>query len=218
MTSLGMEVIQAAAIMQIRKNIEGELRRQEMAWEQPDKLVAEVLGNKYQPTVLEMPAKFYSGVRLGLLTMPFDHFPAVTAMVDKAVKTHESDSYDSGSSYGISLWIEAVVRSDPFYTGEQNAAEERMLEEGNVDRRAKRMIDALIQCMQIDPSLGATTMLVDANAFQAEPFMLKSSEPGDQTKERVFSLVRVEYVLPTSPSHRDSSTPPPDVLLRSFGQ
>lgn len=217
-TSLGMEVVQTSALILIKEHIEEELRRHQEAWDTPDRTIAEALGYEYRPTTLEMPAKFYSGVRLGILGLPFDCFPAVTTMVDRATKKPESDSYDYGSSYGLSLWVEVIVRSDPFYTDQEDTVIERVFEEGNVDRRAKRTADAIVQCLQRDPSLGATTELADPNVFQGESFLLKSSEPGDQTKERVFSLVRAEYVFPTNPSHRDSSTPPPDVLLRGFGQ
>jgi hypothetical protein len=215
MTSLGMEAIQIAALAQIKSSIEVELNRQQQAWKAPDRYFADYFGHKYRETILELPVRYYPGVRMGVLDLPEDAFPAVSAMVDRAAPRPGTDGSSGSSEYTDSLWIEVIVRSDQFLHGD---AEERIAEEGTVDRRAKRTLDAVAQCLQVDPNLGGITQLAPPVASQGEPFLMKNKQPGEQTKERVFSLVRLDYGLPTYPSHRDSSNPPPDVLPRGFGE
>lgn len=217
-TSIGLELVQMKATLQVAEHLPGELARQAQAWSDIDRAFAEKMGRTYRSTHLESPdrSSIYPGARGGILAMPWDSFPAVMVMADDGTVSPEGPRFDQGTTaYNIALYIEAIVRSDEFF---KDDAAERLLEEGNVDRRAKRTLEALVQCIEIDRSLGGVAPgMSDPHVIQTDPFVLQSTQAGEQTKERVFSLVRAEYVVDNYPSHRDSSTPPPDVLLRGIG-
>lgn len=216
--SIGLEPAQMQATLQIVANLPTELQRQADAWKVPDRTFADALKIPYRPTVLETPPQgsYFPGCRLGVINMPWDRFPMVSVMSDTGTPTAESPRIDQGgSAYSVSLWIESIVRSDEFYA---DNADERVLEEGHVDRRAKRMLEALVQCIDLDRTLGGNVPeLAAPRVAQTDPFLLPSSEAGQQTKNRVFSLVRVEYAIDTYPSHHDADQSTPDALLRGFG-
>lgn len=217
-TSIGLEPAQMKATMQVIERLPLELARQADAWKVPDRTFADALKIPFRPTVLELPPQgsYFPGCRLGIIDMPWDKFPAVSVMADTGTPTAESPRFDQGgSAYSVSLWIEAIVRSDEYYKDDPG---ERVLEEGNVDRRAKRTLEAIVQCIDADRSLGGTVPgLAAPRVAQTDPFLLPSAEAGQQTKLRVFSLVRAEYAIDTYPSHHDTGQLSPDVLLRGFG-
>lgn len=222
-TSIGLEVMQAQALLQIVQHLPAELDRQAQAWDPVDVAMARNLQVTYYRTILERPPRssYYSGARLGVLKMPVDSFPAVMVMADAGTPTPESARFDgSMAAYSISLYIECVVRSDEFWDRPDNPEDiaGRVFEEGVVDRRAKRTLEALVQCIDLDRALGGVCPgLSDPSVSQTDAFALPSMVAGSEQKSRIFSLVRAEYAADNYPSHRDSSTPPPDSLLRGFG-
>lgn len=217
--SAGVEMPQIRAAVQIRQNIDAALKLQSDRWDAIDRSVAVALDQPYRRCVLERPPKgaIYPGTRAGVLDMPWDRFPAVCTMVDRATPTAESARFDQGSSaYAIQLYVEAVVRSDAFRVksaGEPEILDERIAQEGLVDQRAKRTLEALVHCIAVDPSLGGSTLpLADPTLSQTDAFTLGGEEPGDKTLRRVFCYVRAQYSLASYSTHFDASKPPPSIL------
>jgi hypothetical protein len=93
-SSIGMEEAQVAAVVQIFNNVDACLTRQAQAWDPIDQQLSQALGARYRRTVLERPPKgcIYSGVRGGVLDMPWDRFPALYVMADRATARQEAGS------------------------------------------------------------------------------------------------------------------------------
>jgi hypothetical protein len=217
-SSLGMEEAQVSALVQIVENIDHALTRQSVAWDPIDQELALKLGTRYRRTVLERPPKgcVYPGVRGGVLDMPWDRFPAFYVMADQASPKAESASFDhSLRAYSINLYVEGFVRSDTFNYEDKN---ERLFHEGVVDRRAKRTINAIIECIETDPSLGGAVQPLPApSAGQTDSFTLQGHDPRDKTKRRVFAGIRLAWTLDSYPVRVDAQEPVPGVLHAELG-
>lgn len=217
-SSVGLEVVQTAALMQIVAELDGALTRQSQAWDPVDQRVAQALRIPYRRCVLERPPKgcVYPGVRPGVLDMPWDRFPALYLMADRSAPTLENAVFDQATHvYAVQLYVEGFVRSDPFDYEDRH---ERLVHEGLVDRRCKRMIEAVVECVQLDPTLGGVVPELPApTAEQTDPFTLQGHEPREKTRKRVFSALRIVYAAPTYAARVDAAQPVPGVLPTGFG-
>lgn len=217
-SSIGLEESQVAALVQVVDNLDAALTRQAAFWDPIDQAVALKLETRYRRTVLERPPKgcVYPGVRGGVLDMPWDRFPAFYVMADQATPKAESAAFDDSSrAYAVSLYVEAFVRSDLFNYEDKN---ERIFHEGAVDRRAKRTINAVIECIEIDPSLGGAVQPLPApSAGQTDSFTLQGQDPKDKTKKRVFAGIRVAWILDTYTVRLDAQQITPGVLPAELG-
>jgi hypothetical protein len=215
-SSLGMEEAQVAAVIQISDNIDACLTRQSQAWDPIDQKVSQHLGVKYRRTTLERPPHgcIYPGVRGGILDMPWDRFPALYVMADSATPRPGFGS-DENRAHAVQLYVEAIIRSDAFNYEDRN---ERIFHEGAVDRRAKRTINAIIECIDLDPTLGGAVLpLPSPSAGQTDPFTLQGQDPRDKTKKRVFSAIRITWTLDSFSVRPEAQTPVPGVLPTELG-
>jgi hypothetical protein len=215
-SSLGLEEVQVAATVQIAQNIDACLTRQSQAWDPIDQQVAVALGTRYRRTVLERPPKgcVYPGVRGGVLDMPWDRFPAFYVMADQATPRPGFGS-DENSAHAVQVYVEGFLRSDPFNYEDRN---ERIFHEGAVDRRAKRTINAIIECIDLDPSLGGAVLeLPPPAAGQTDSFTLQGQDPRDKTKKRVFAAIRINWTLDSYSVRLGAQTPAPGVLPNELG-
>lgn len=215
-SSLGMEEAQVAATVQIAQNIDACLARQQQAWDPIDQRVATALGTRYLRTRLEPPPKgcVYPGVRGGVLDMPWDRFPAFYVMADRA-QARAGFGSDENSAHAIQLYVEGMIRSDAFNYEDRN---ERIFHEGAVDRRAKRTINAIIECIELDPTLGgAVQPLPTPSAGQTDSFTLQGQDPKDKTKKRVFAAIRIDWTLDSFTVRLGAQNLVPGVLPTELG-
>lgn len=217
-SSIGLEEAQVAALVQVVDNLDAALTRQAAFWDGVDQEVALKLEQRYRKTILERPPKgcIYSGVRGGVLDMPWDRFPALYVMADNATPKAESAAFDDSlRAYAVGLYVEGFVRSDLF-NYEDKA--ERIFHEGAVDRRAKRTINAIIECIEIDPSLGGSVQPLPApSAGQTDSFTLQGHDPRDKTKKRVFAGIRIAWTLDSYSVRLDAQELTPGVLPTELG-
>lgn len=220
-TSLGVEIVETNALVQIYENLELQLQRQAQFWDPIDRRLADKLDQPYKPTKLEFPphSSYYPGSRIGILGLPWDSFPAVAVMADRFDPAPASETIDGyGIKAVISVFIEAVVRSDAFASGDPDPSPaertERVYQEGLVNRRAKRTLEALVQCVAIDRTFGGVVPSFQSiSGGQTDAFTLPGAEPDNMALKRVFTLVRVNCT-PESLSLWPESSP---VLPGGFG-
>jgi hypothetical protein len=217
-SSIGMEEAQVAAMIQIYDHIDAALARQAAFWDGIDQAVALHMGARYRRTVLERPPKgcIYPGVRGGVLDMPWDRFPSMYVMADNATPKAESAAFDQPlRAYATSLYVEGFVRSDLFNYEDKS---ERIFHEGAVDRRAKRTINAIIECIETDPSLGGAVQELPApSAGQTDSFTLQGQDPRDKTKKRVFAGLRIAWTLDSYAVRLNAQETTPGVLPAVLG-
>lgn len=214
--SIGLEMPEIMLAIQIKRELPAALELQAQYWDEVDKMVALSLEVPYRKTVLQVPPRgcIYPGTRPGVLGQSWKNFPSIATMVDKATPTGESSRFDQSTTvFAPQLYVEAVVCSDDFEEHDLNA---RVEQEGLANRRAKRTLEALVHCVSVDPSLGATVLpLRDPTVAQTDPFIIGGEEAGEQTLRRVFSLVRAQYSLVSYATRFDASQPAPSVLAAS---
>jgi len=217
-SSIGVEEAQIGAMVQIAKHLDEALKRQSDAWDPVDQDLSQTMGSRYRRTILERPPKgcIYPGVRSGVLDMPWDRFPAIYVMADEASPKAESATFDESlRAYAINLYVEGFVRSDAFNYDDKA---ERVFHEGAVDRRAKRTANAIIECIEIDPSLGGSVQPLATPSFgQTDSFTLQGHDPKDKTKKRVFAGIRIAWTLDTYSVRVSAQQPVPGVLPVELG-
>jgi hypothetical protein len=153
-------------------------------------------------------------VRGGVLDMPWDRFPALYVMADRA-QARAGFGSDENSAHAIQLYVEGIIRSDPFNYEDRH---ERIFHEGAVDRRAKRTINAIVECIEIDPTLGgAVQPLPTPSAGQTDSFTLQGQDPKDKTKKRVFAAIRIDWTLDSFTVRLGAQIPAPGVLPTELG-
>jgi hypothetical protein len=215
--SIGLEMPQVMLAVQIKNHIEEALEIQAKFWDPVDIDVSRSLGQVNRVCVLQPPPKgsIYSGSRLGVLGMPWDTFPAIATMVDKATPAAEGSRFDQSTDvYVPQLYVDAVVCSDDF---EADDKQEQIIQEGVLDRRAKRMLEALRHCVSVDPSLGATVLPLTApQVAMTDPFVVSGTDPDNRPLKRVFSVSRSQYSLTSYATRLDASQPAPSALM-AFG-
>jgi len=217
-SSVGLEEAQVSALVQINRYLDLALTRQSEAWDAIDQDLALKMEARYRRTTLERPPKgcIYPGVRSAILDMPWDRFPALYVMADEATPKAESATFDESlRAYAVNLYVEAFVRSDAFNYDDKS---ERIFHEGAVDRRAKRTANAIIECIEIDPSLGGSVQPLPAPAVgQTDSFTLQGHDPKDKTKKRVFAGIRIAWTLDTYSVRISAQQPVPGVLPAELG-
>jgi hypothetical protein len=190
----GPEVVQTAMYLQLCDRLEAELARQQAIWDRYDEFIAERQGEIYEQTVLQLVQKrsLVRGTRRSTLKLPTDYFPVVAVMCDNSGPTAESATLDLGGVSGNRVYIEVVVKSDPY---DPDDVEAQFRQEGVVDRRVKRTSQAAAQCVMADPSLGAVTpALGQPRIAQTDSFAIKGTKPDDQGRTWLFSLARIDFV------------------------
>lgn len=217
-TTSGREMVQVQSLVQIIDNLPAQLELQAAAWDPVDRALSERLRIPFRRTTLKAPAlsSYFSGARLGVLSIPWEKFPTLATMSDRATPNAESAKFDFGQRvYNDTLYVECIVASDAF---ESSDAEERVFQEGLVDRRAKRMSEAIAQCLEVDVTLGGLVEdILASDMAQTDPFDIDSDQPGMQSQSMVFSLIRAQWNLTVYSDRPDASQPSPNVLPDGFG-
>src|ERR1700752_1504628 len=73
-------VVERAALVQIKLNLEQECERQEMIWAQRDQDFCNAMNIAYIPTVIQrvQPVNYFVGARPSLVATSIDFWPSVT--------------------------------------------------------------------------------------------------------------------------------------------
>jgi hypothetical protein len=207
----GLEFVQNELYARMIEMLPAQIDRQQETWDEYDKQFSLRIRQPFSRTKIEKPVSYYPGARLGVLKMPWDSFPAVAVMADRAEPTVEDASFDQSTRvFAPSLYVEGVIRSDTYQVED---AKERVFQEGVADRRSKRTIEAIVACVDLDPTLGGLTPeLATPRVAHTDPFTLDGSEPGQQHLARVFTLINVQYSLDFYSARLDGGQPMPGIL------
>jgi hypothetical protein len=224
-STIGLEVVQTALLIALKERLDTQLTRVAAAFDIVDRQIAQTLGQPYTRTTLEPVVNYYAGTREGVIGMPWDSFPALCVDCQDAVQSNGRGTDQSERAYTLAPFIDCFVRSEPFeqpinvdYDSSQELIRARVEQEGLVDRRAKRMAEAIVAVIDDDPSLGGLCLeLPTPRVRLVDPFLLDSPLEGDQTRSRVFSMVHIDYTADTFPARLDASVPGPGLLPFGYG-
>lgn len=190
----GMEVVQTAMYLQLSDRLDAALARQQMIWDSYDDYVAQRQREAFNPVVLEtvQPRSLVQGTRRSTLKLPAEYFPVVAVMCDRSAPLAESALRSTTFPFGNAVYVEVVVKSDPYHPDNQVAEFEQ---QGVVDKRVKRTSQAVVDCVMADPSLGAVTPSLGLpRVAQTDSFAIAGTKPDDQGRTRIFSLARIDFV------------------------
>lgn len=141
---LGLGLMSRAAKIILVQRLNASIAVENDYWVSLDEELAVIEGGEYTPVVIETvePTNFYLGHNPSLVLAQVDKYPNVAVDADRAGSSG-NDDLDQGSMFGVSLYIEFMVRSEK--------------DEEEVSDRAMRMLDAINAVMMSNKTLGGTT-------------------------------------------------------------
>lgn len=178
-STTGGERIQREVALLMKAHLDDTIQFVEDSWNDLDQEYATAMGATYTALTLEtVGTNIWTGDRPSLIEdeTPLDHYPNVIVMVDQTVPA--PTTIDQANNYLAQLVVESIVKGD---------------NEFDVDRRAKRMADAINFVIQ-----GNRTLNGLVNSLPTDPILRTS--PTFQRREfrgsgeKVWmKLARLEY-------------------------
>lgn len=161
--SLGLGQLAREGFIVLRSVLNEQLEQQAEYWAPLDEELATICEVDYSPLTLEAieNPNFYLGHKPSLIEAPIEKYPNVAVDADRAGSSG-SDLLDHASTFGISLYVEFMVKS--------------IVSEEEVSARASRTLDAINLSMMSNRTLrGATHELGDTpNAQLSDVFVRKA--------------------------------------------
>jgi len=179
--TIGMEHVAREGAIVLIETLNEELQRQEEAWEDRDKELAEAKGVDFEPITLEAVEleNFYVGHVPSLINAPIEKYPNVSVEADRAGAS-TSNTLDQATTYGISMYVEFMVKSE-------KSAEE-------ASARSHRMLDAINNCLMSNRTLrGVIQEFDDAPTVQLSDVFTRK-EQSSYGSEWFWRGGRLEYV------------------------
>lgn len=179
--TIGMEQTARQALIILIELLEGELIHQEEVWEPLDRELAEKRGLEFEPVELEVVElkNFYPGHVPSLLNAPIDRYPNIAVDADRA-GSGVNNTLDQASIYGISLFVEFMVKSEK--------------SEEEVSARAQRTLDAINICLMGNRTLRGTIQELDDTPTVQLSDVFTRMEKSSSRKKWFWRGGRLEYV------------------------
>jgi hypothetical protein len=148
---LGLENIQRAAFLVFFEQLNGAISQIASFMDDRDQEFATRTGRDYVPTVVEPvdSNNFYEGHRPSLIDAPVTLYPNFSVWSVRATPTPESADFDQSFVSRTLLYIECMVKSN--------------LDEGEVNRRLLRTVEATHLCVMSNPTLGGVVIGADSD-------------------------------------------------------
>lgn len=164
------EIVQRAALLQIKNNLSEQVAHQEDIWAQRDRAFAEEMGAGYVPIQIEVPdpARFYAGARPSLIEAPIQFWPSITVRSNSS--SASSDQLDEIDVSDVPLFIEILCKAGPVPQAKVHGTE-GIRTDGIVDAQCQRLSSAVIGCIAQDKTLGGVVASI------SRPGKIKSSTP-----------------------------------------
>jgi hypothetical protein len=189
------EMVQRAALLQIKTHLPEEVSWQEDLWAQRDEAFAKAMGWGFTPVQIEQPApgNFYAGARPSLVEAPIEFWPSITVRANSS--SSASRQLDQMDISDVPLFIEILCKAGPV-PQDKIHAKEGVETDGMVDAQVQRLTAAVIGCIDRDKTLGGVVPVI------ARPARIKPSAPftrpgasGQGTGDYyVFQGKQLEYV------------------------
>lgn len=164
------EMVQRAAILQIKNNLPGAVAYIQNLWDARDREYSQMMDTKFEPVNIDLPAQdgYYTGARPSLVESPVHFWPSITARCNNAKPSAEQ--LDQIDVIDLDLFIEILCKAGPVPQSEikETAGIEA---EGAVDAQVQRLTAAVQGCISIDKSLGAVVQRI------ARPPIIRPSKP-----------------------------------------
>lgn len=179
---IGMGLLTRAGKIILVQKLNAAIAAENDYWIPLDEELATLEGVEYTPMEIEVVASenFHLGHNPSLIEASVEKYPNVSVDADRAGSSG-NDDLDQGSMFGISLYIEFMVKS------EKNEEE--------VSDRAMRMLDAINAVMMSNKTLGGSTHEIGTTpiAQLSDVFV----RPGDTSygKDWFWRGGRIEYTI-----------------------
>lgn len=194
----GMERIAREALIVLIDTLNIELEHQETLWVPSDEELSAKRGIDYEPISIEpvAPENFYPGHKPSLVNAAIDRYPNVAVDSDQ-VGASGSDSIDQASTYGVSLFVEFMAKSEK--------------SEEEVSARAHRMLDAINICIMSNRDLRGSIQELDGSPTGILSDVFVRKEKTSHGPMWFWRGGRIEYVpkkvaqMPSGPFLRSAS-------------
>lgn len=177
-----MGLLTRAAKIILIQELNAAIAAENAYWVPLDEELATLEGIDYAPMVIESveTTNFYLGHNPSLILAPVDKYPNVAVDADRAGSSG-NDDIDQGSMFGVSLYIEFMVKSEK--------------DEEEVSDRAMRMLDAINAVMMSNKTLaGATHEVGETPIAQLSDVFVRSGDTS-YGKDWFWRGGRVEYTV-----------------------
>lgn len=136
----------------LAENLNAEIAVQQRAGEERDRKVAELRGKTYASVALEQleTSNMHVGTKPSLLDAPIDEYPNIAVMAWQSMPNTVAQT-DQLAGYTDTVAIEGMVRSP---RGDKADREEMHRNEEIVNARCQRTMDAVVNVIQRDSTLG----------------------------------------------------------------
>lgn len=174
-------VVERAAMVQIRLNLEQEVQRQESNWAQRDQDFAAAMGLPYLPTTIARVSlqNYFVGARPSLIGSTADFWPSITTRA--AMSKASSEQGDQWDIFDVQLDVEVLCKAGP--VPQDRLHEQAGIDaEGEVNKQVQRLSAAVHMCVRLDPTLGGVVLPYRQPPVKRQGF--PSAIPGN-TRERV---------------------------------
>lgn len=137
----GIEETQRSALIRLFDGVNAAITEREAMGRVSDEALANHMGVTYVPLEVELidNLNFYEGHRPSLIKAPIDKYPNLSIWGVRATPHVESASSDHTNITNVLLFIEVMCKA---------------IEEGDVNKRLVRTVEAVNSVMQEDPTLG----------------------------------------------------------------
>jgi hypothetical protein len=162
--NIGLGQLAREGFIVLLQAVNEAIEQQNEYWKPYDEELSSLRSIDYEALEVEavLPENFYLGHNPSLIEAPIDKYPNVAVDADRAGSAL-SDDLDQAQMFGVSLYIEFMVKSEK--------------SEEEVSARAARMLDAINVCMMSNRTLrGATHELGDTPTAQLSDVFVRAGD------------------------------------------
>jgi hypothetical protein len=190
------EMVQRAALAQIKNEIAGVIAYEEALWHARDLAFFSEMGWEYVPVKIEVPElrSFYLGARPSLVEAPVKFWPSITVRANSA--TPSMEQLDQIDEYNVPLIIEVLCKAGPVKQTELHDAP-GIKADGMVDAQSQRLSAAVIGCIAMDKTLGGVVASIQKppTVKPSVPFSRPGTGKGGTGDYFVFQGKQIQYTV-----------------------
>lgn len=174
-SSFGLERVGKQALVLLRENLNDQIDEQQAIWKLLD-------GDLNLPlTTIEhvMVENFYHGHRPSLIEAPVDRYPNCSVMAWQA--TPQAYDVDQMDIFQLHLYVELMCKSDD--------------DEGEVNSRIQRTVDAAHACVMLDRTLGGMVQSIHTTPSVLLTDVFVRPESRNVNRRFLWQGARMEYTV-----------------------
>jgi hypothetical protein len=181
--TIGLEGIQRAALVLLFRNLNDAIKEFAASKVEEDQVLADFLGRPYVPVEVEEIAaeNFHEGHRPSLIRASVEAYPNCAVWAVRSLPHPESAGSDHTDINNVTLYVEIMCKA--------------LDDEGTVNKRIQRTVEAVNAVMAGDPTLGGLVSGFSANTTANVSDVFTRKERTTYGDRWFWQGARLEYVV-----------------------